>query len=282
VKEKPFDVVLVSPNAVLSEGLVRILGRIGCNTVCCRDVSDDSALASLPTESAVLAVVDASDDFDAAISQIEPLKLRYPNGRVTVLVSQHQVQLSQMLTAFRQGASAYLTNFMAPETLIKSLELVMLGEAILPVTMLTDLLNHQHDHSNRRGNHSPQLSAREMDIVRCLVQGNSNKVIARKMKIADATVKVHVKAILRKIRVGNRTQVAIWAMRNERPSIAANGLFGDRKPQMLWAAGTEINKNVSLRVLSERKSAPTLSSTVENGAAHPVAVPSFEDIRWKG
>ena len=47
-----------------------------------------------------------------------------------------------------------------------------------------------------------------------LVDGSSNKAIARKINIAEATVKVHVKAILRKIRVNNRTQAAVWAMNN--------------------------------------------------------------------
>jgi two-component system nitrate/nitrite response regulator NarL len=47
-----------------------------------------------------------------------------------------------------------------------------------------------------------------------MVGGDSNKVIARKIAIAEATVKVHVKAILRKIRLSNRTQAAIWAMNN--------------------------------------------------------------------
>ena len=50
---------------------------------------------------------------------------------------------------------------------------------------------------------TPQLSAREKSILRCLIEGDSNKCIARKIDIAEATVKVHVKAILRKIRVQN-------------------------------------------------------------------------------
>ena len=51
---------------------------------------------------------------------------------------------------------------------------------------------------------APQLSPRKKSILRCLVEGDSNKSIARKIDIAEATVKVHVKAILRKIRVQNR------------------------------------------------------------------------------
>ena len=65
-----------------------------------------------------------------------------------------------------------------------------------------------------KSSYSPRLSARQQSILRCLIQGDSNKTIARKMAIAEATVKVHVKAILRRIRVHNRTQAAIWAMNN--------------------------------------------------------------------
>jgi two-component system nitrate/nitrite response regulator NarL len=57
-----------------------------------------------------------------------------------------------------------------------------------------------------------QLSERERCVFRSLVEGDSNKVIASKCGISEATVKVHVKAVLRKIGVSNRTQAAIWAM----------------------------------------------------------------------
>jgi DNA-binding CsgD family transcriptional regulator len=56
-----------------------------------------------------------------------------------------------------------------------------------------------------------RLTDRERSILRYLVEGDSNKIIGRKIGISEATVKVHVKAILRKIRVRNRTQAAIWA-----------------------------------------------------------------------
>ena len=59
-----------------------------------------------------------------------------------------------------------------------------------------------------------ELSVREKSILQCLALGDSNKAIARKVDIAEATVKAHVKTILRKIRAQNRTQAAIWAMNN--------------------------------------------------------------------
>jgi DNA-binding CsgD family transcriptional regulator len=68
------------------------------------------------------------------------------------------------------------------------------------------------------------LSPQENSILQCLIKGDSNKVIARKLQITEATVKAHVKAILRKVQVQNRTQAAIWAMSNDRSvGIADNG-----------------------------------------------------------
>src|SRR3546814_10958017 len=55
------------------------------------------------------------------------------------------------------------------------------------------------------------LSDRELEILRWLIMGCPNKVISKRMDISEATVKVHVKAVLRKLRVKNRTQAAIWA-----------------------------------------------------------------------
>lgn len=71
-----------------------------------------------------------------------------------------------------------------------------------------------------------RLSAREIDILMCLVEGLSNKVIARRCDIAEATVKVHLKGILRKIRVLNRTQAAVWMMNQmHEPATASTGPF---------------------------------------------------------
>jgi two-component system nitrate/nitrite response regulator NarL len=74
--------------------------------------------------------------------------------------------------------------------------------------------------------HWPQLSEREIDVLRGLMVGASNKAIARVLKITEATVKVHLRAVLRKIRVNNRTQAAIWATNN---SAAMNTGGGEPK-----------------------------------------------------
>jgi two-component system nitrate/nitrite response regulator NarL len=79
----------------------------------------------------------------------------------------------------------------------------------------------------------PGLSEREVQILDGLVKGHPNKVIARSCAITEATIKVHMKSILRKIRVDNRTQAAIWAIEN---GYAGDGFIG----RLLKPVRTEI------------------------------------------
>src|SRR5260370_14635118 len=109
---------------------------------------------------------------------------------------------------------------MPANVFIKAIDLVMMGKTFFPPAFLSFVLDPEGDPRGQaapcdenkaillrtENTLAPQLSAREKSILRCLIEGNSNKCIARKIDIAEATVKVHVKAILRKIRVQNRTQ----------------------------------------------------------------------------
>ena len=105
----------------------------------------------------------------------------------------------------------------------------MMGETIFPPAFLSFILDANRPHlveaaaSVRNGEPilvakedatAPLLSPQEKVILRCIIEGESNKCIARKIDVTEATVKVHVKAILRKLRVQNRTQAAIWGRNN--------------------------------------------------------------------
>jgi two-component system, NarL family, nitrate/nitrite response regulator NarL len=125
------------------------------------------------------------------------------------------------------GADGYLMKDVSPEALLQSLELVMMGEKVFPTNlaaMLFELNNASSPVNSVRG-----LSPREQEILRALVTGSSNKLIAIKLGITEATVKVHLKTLLRKIDVNNRTQAAIWAMNNgftaEGAPIPTRGLY---------------------------------------------------------
>jgi two-component system, NarL family, nitrate/nitrite response regulator NarL len=243
----PKGAVLVGANVLLREGLSRILAAAGYRIVASALCADPQLLSALQRDRSILFIIDPSDDFDAALRQIAQFRERCPAGRVVVLAD--QPQLSGMVSAFRAGANAYLVKVATCETFVKSLELVMLGMTLLPPEILNfvserqgggehasggtddghagddaNLGKHAIVEADVEGNelsegadssHTPRLSPGERAILRCLTEGDSNKTIARKMVMTEATVKVHVKTILRKIRVRNRTQAAIWAMSND-------------------------------------------------------------------
>jgi two-component system nitrate/nitrite response regulator NarL len=171
-------------------------------------------------------IVHTTDHFDASVEQIKLFKNHHPDARIAV-VADHYQQI-ELISAFRAGATGYFVDVMSCDEFIKSIELVMMGEAVLPPAFLSFAVDASAAPAGKAESRSDgnvtidapedritqKLSPRETSILRCIIEGDSNKCIARKIDITEATVKVHIKAILRKIRVQNRTQAAIWGINN--------------------------------------------------------------------
>jgi two-component system, NarL family, nitrate/nitrite response regulator NarL len=153
---------------------------------------------------------------------VRSLKGQYPEARVVALADHYDIGFAQL--ARDAGVNGFCLTTSGQEVLIKSLELVMLGETVLPSAMVRSILvkmalkaqlpSHARSAAAETKLPDPRacrLSAREAEILGCLMDGAPNKVIARQLCVTEATVKVHVKAILRKIGAANRTQAAMWA-----------------------------------------------------------------------
>jgi two-component system nitrate/nitrite response regulator NarL len=109
--------------------------------------------------------------------------------------------------------SGVLTYDLSVDALVRSLRLIGSGERVFPRDLALGR-RPQGPSAPEPQFDSARLSPREKEILSQLVAGHSNKLIARELGIAEATVKVHLKSVLRKIRVENRTQAAIWALDN--------------------------------------------------------------------
>jgi two-component system nitrate/nitrite response regulator NarL len=168
--------------------------------------------------------------------------LKVKHEYLCVVIFSDQFDLEELLIALASGVDCYLLkDEISPDILLKSLDLVLLGETIVP-RGFTQLLRNQvrlqqealspGNYLETRLEHPPpecsveapragdiaRLSNREQMILLHLTQGASNKHIARELKISEATVKTHVKALLHKISVRNRTQAAVWATNRLGPS----------------------------------------------------------------
>jgi two-component system nitrate/nitrite response regulator NarL len=247
--------ILVGPHSLRREGITRALDSTDFRIVATETELQKIDLDGLEKPTCLL-IVECSHDLSSAIQQIQHFKAGFPDGKV-VLFADH-LSLEEMLSAFRAGTNAYFVSVQTCEAFIKVLELVMLGETVLPWELLRLIgkdaqeppggscgagTNGSGGGTEERGRErGPRLSERERFILRCIIEGDSNKHVARRLSIAEATVKVHVKAILRKIDVRNRTQAAMWAMSKHGSDLLA--LQDDMAPPLaLVSPASEIAAN---------------------------------------
>jgi two-component system, NarL family, nitrate/nitrite response regulator NarL len=222
--------VVVHPSRIVRAGLASIFAESPFQPACTASSIEDvpSTVASAGQQLLVIIGVREGSDL---VDDLAAVKASFPDAHVVVLDDPGKRDL--VMTALASGATSFVDENVATSTLMKQLELLTQGEPVISVSVLKSLLEHssilpfekammapavdQPEASDAQGEpqEMSQLSDREAAILNGLVQGASNKVIANQLKITEATVKVHVKAILRKIRVKNRTQAAIWAMHRQ-------------------------------------------------------------------
>ena len=198
--------ILIETNRLFRDGLKHLLNgtrfEVGAefNTV-------DLARAAAETAETPDLVISGQAVTDEA--DLRALREAFPTARIVVLADGLSVEA--LRAAMGGGADGFLSKSVSPEALIQSLQLVMLGEKVFPTNFASLLLDMTAPNplNSVRG-----LSPREQEILQALVTGASNKMIAIRLGITEATVKVHLKTLLRKIDVNNRTQAAIWAINN--------------------------------------------------------------------
>jgi two-component system nitrate/nitrite response regulator NarL len=239
--------VIVGPHTLRREGVTRALDSTSFRIVASLDDLEKIELSDPEDRNAPLLILECGHEVSGAVQKIQQFKTDFPGGKV-VLLADH-LALEEIVSAFRAGTNAYFASVQTCEAFVKALELVMLGESFLPRELLAlverDALESSggsscssgNGQSEQKGSESEdwsRLSEREKFILRCIIDGDSNKHVARKLNIAEATVKVHVKAIFRKIRVQNRTQAAIWAM--NRYGSESVTLKAETVPPLAWVS----------------------------------------------
>jgi two-component system nitrate/nitrite response regulator NarL len=205
--------IVIDANRLSREGLLAILAREDLNVV-----REASSLDDLPTRQEgepepALILIDCGTDPARAREDLAQLRGGYPNAKIVVLSGTDDPTF--MVACFGASIDGLVSKNVSSAALLKSLHLVLAGERVFPSQMVSMLLSgkaHVTTSTPTPQPGGPALSERETQILQCLVAGDSNKAIANNLNVTEATVKVHLKSILRKIQVRNRTQAAIWAL----------------------------------------------------------------------
>jgi two-component system, NarL family, nitrate/nitrite response regulator NarL len=203
---------VVCANSISREGLRGVIASqgfaLGQSVECVTDLAIDAAESNL----AIIAEIDA----DGQARAVRELATRCSETLPVVLST--AFDFDTMVACFREGAAGYLIRDMSVHAFVAALQMVCNDQKVLPSNLADELSRDPIPASPRfavQGDPHFQeltrLSQREREVLCCLMSGSSNKIIAKQLNVSEATIKVNVKGILRKLNVSNRTQAAIWA-----------------------------------------------------------------------
>jgi two-component system nitrate/nitrite response regulator NarL len=216
---RSYATVLVGEGVLLLDGLAHILRETKFRVVARAASVDRLAPVDVQNHKDILLLLEAGPDVGTTIRQVESFKQLHAAPRIAAITS--ALSSADIILLFHAGVHACFVADTSMVTFLKSLELVMLGQALVPRAVLFSLRESEAAHPERPPsgnvalptNRKPHpLSPLEGHILRDLAKGHSNKSIARNLGTSESTVKVRLKSILRKIGATNRTQAAVWVL----------------------------------------------------------------------
>ena len=148
------------------------------------------------------------------IETIKALRSAGVDSRILVFtVSDDEKNIVESL---KEGADGYLLKDMEPEALLDKIRDAMSGKTIISPTLTEVLASAIRQRQQRDEADIDTLTAREKQVLKLIANGKSNKMIARKLDIAEGTVKVHVKRLLNKLGMRSRVEAAVWVAHSGR------------------------------------------------------------------
>jgi NarL family two-component system response regulator LiaR len=200
-------VLLVDDHPVVRQGLRALLStHDGIDVV---GEADDGAAAVTAAErlSPDVVLMDVVMPGMDGVEALRRIGERRPQTRVVMLTSYADEQ--QAMEAVDAGASGFLLKDASPRDVAAAIRAAHRGEAVLHPSVAAKLLAERR----RPPAAHADLTARELEVLRLIARGLQNKQIAAQLHLSEKTVKTHVSAILRKLDVTDRTQAAMYAVR---------------------------------------------------------------------
>ncbi len=201
-------ILIVDDHGVVREGLAALL----------RQSAEDISVLQAQDGAEALDVAQSHSDLDAVLLDLSMAGLsgmpalvefgkRHPVLPVIVLSSSEDPE--DVRRALAAGALGYVPKSASPKTLLSALQLVLQGNVYVPPLMLDEAAGGSNKAKNDRGHGGhPRLTERQIDVLKLLGTGLSNKEIALELGLSEKTVKVHVTGIFKALNVVNRMQAA--------------------------------------------------------------------------
>lgn len=200
-------ILLVDDHPLFLEGIRMVLKQldeaasIQCSGSC------EEALTQID-DSHDLVLLDINLPGMSGLDGLQRLRSQAPATPLVVMSASED--RSKVLRAIELGAKGYIPKSSTPDVILTALQLVLSGGVYLPMAVLDEVNSSQSKTENAEGQ---TLTPRQVEVLKLMAEGHSNKAIGNHLSMAENTVRVHVSAILRFLDVSNRTEAGLAATR---------------------------------------------------------------------
>jgi DNA-binding NarL/FixJ family response regulator len=195
-------ILTVDDHPLLREGIAAVIEGQPDMTLVAEATNGHEAIESFRTFRPDVTLMDLRMPDMNGIDAIRAIRTEFPSARIVVLTT--YAGDVQALGALKAGASGYLLKSMLRKDLLDTIRTVHAGKRRIPPEIASEIAEHAADDA---------LTAREIDVLRRVGSGNSNKQIAVQLAISEGTVKAHMKSILPKLGARDRTHAVMIAVR---------------------------------------------------------------------
>lgn len=213
-------VLIADDHALLREGLRKILELEPDLEIVGEACDGAEVVAKVAELKPDVVLMDVNMPEGGGLVATRRIKTLYPDVDIVVLtIHDDEEYIAELVNA---GARGYILKDVEPARVVEAIRRVHLGEAFIPSNLVSKLLNqlqprilvNGEPYAGRHDVSSRHLTERELEVLELIVAGQTNREIAATLVISEKTVKNHVTNILKKLDVADRTQAAVYAIRN--------------------------------------------------------------------
>lgn len=210
----PFRIIIADDHELVRMGLRMLLEQMPGVQVIAEAESAEDAIRLCGHHEPDLVIMDIRmPPGTSGIDACRTIVGRWPNTQVIMVTSFANDEL--ITEAIRAGAAGYVLKQAGTGELVRAVNAVRRGEALLDPAITRQVLAMMRHHGEEKVDPFKDLTEREMDVLRQLAQGQSNAEIAEALVLSDKTVRNHISIILDKLNLSNRVEAATYAIKHD-------------------------------------------------------------------
>lgn len=216
MKNKKIKIMIVDDFALIRDGLKNLLELDGSMKVISEAQDGIDCLNKLNEKLPDILLLDINMPNKNGLEVLQEIRSNEIPIKVMILTMHNEIDY--LLRAIEIGADGYASKNIKFEELKDAIDLIIHGESFIQKELLP-LLNSKIEKKNEELDKIKSLTKRELEVLKNIAFGNSNREIATSLRISERTVKNHIFNIFKKISVSDRTQAAVFAIRNDLVSL---------------------------------------------------------------